>query len=244
MMIAGLDLSATTLGISSLSFCIAFLPAFLFSASRFPPLAATLAAWYLAAAALSRYPLFHEVGAWHYDRDVPGFLVLATAPVVPLAVFAVWYARSARMRDFVLADVPAWSYIAVQLYRLGGLSYLELRADGMFPDYFGLQVGLLDGFMGFTALPLALYVRSKGLAGCRNLVYVWSVIGMYDLAGAFSITIANFFGVLPMTPAPSAMGNFPVNLIIYFQVPLALIIHGLFLYHIDAIIARTRSKSE
>lgn len=227
-----------------LSFCVAFLPAFVFSARRYPPLSAALAAWYLAAAVLSRYPLFQEVGAWHYDRDVPAFLVLATVPTVPLVVFAVWYARSERLRRFLLEEVPAWAYIGVQVYRLAGVSYLKVRYDGVFPDYFGLQVGLLDGFIGATALPLALYVRAGGLDCCRALVMAWSVVGMYDLAGAFSITIANFCGLLPMTIAPSAMGTFPMTLIIYFQVPLAIIIHGLFLYNVDAIIAGSRKKSE
>lgn len=228
-----------------LSFCVAFLPAFLFSARRYPPLSAVLAVWYLAAAVLSRYPLFQEVGAWH-DDDLPAFLVLATVPTVPLVVFGLWYARSARLRSFLLEEVPAWAYIGVQVYRLAGLSYLKMRSDGVFPDYFGLQVGLLDGFIGVTALPLALHVRANGLSCCRLLVMTWSVVGMYDLAGAFSITIANFFGALPMTSgiAPSAMGTFPTTLIIYFQVPLAIIIHGLFLYNIDAIIAGSLEKSE
>lgn len=232
----------TEIGVRALSFFVSFLPPFLLSVTRYRPLAAVLAVWYCVAYFLSRIPLLHEVGTWHYDAgDKVGFLIFANIPVLPLILFYAWYKNSPPLKSFLMKAVPPWGYIIIQVYRLGGLSYLVMRNNGVFPDYFGLQVGLLDGFMGVTAIPLACYVYKVRLENCRNIVYIWNVIGMYDLVSAFTVTFGSFFGVVNMTMAPTGMASFPMTLVIYFQVPLAIMIHGLFLVDIDTLIAARKA---
>lgn len=231
----------TELIVRALSFFVSFLPPFALALIRFKPLAAVLAVWYAVAYYLSRQEFLHELGVWHND-DTVGFFVFANVPVAPLIAFYAWYKQSPAFRAFLFESVPPWGFALIQVYRLGGLAYLEMRSNGSFPDYFGAQVGLLDGFMGVTAVPLALYIYKVGLGNCRNLVYIWHVVGMYDLVSAFSATFASFFGLVTMSIAPTGMAKFPMTLVIFFQVPLAIMIHGLFLMDIDRIITVRGAK--
>jgi len=67
------------------------------------------------------------------------------------------------------------------------------------------------------------YLLLRGL-GHRTAI-AWNLIGLTDLMIAILLVAASIFGLLALSPAPSAIGQSPFVLISLFQLPLAVIAH-------------------
>jgi hypothetical protein len=83
--------------------------------------------------------------------------------------------------------------------------------------YFYLQTGVLDTFMGLSAIPMALYIGSKPLRQSRSVLLLWHAIGLYDMLFSFSLAIAEFFGLFQPEISTAYMAYAPVLLVCYFQ---------------------------
>jgi hypothetical protein len=193
-------------------------------------LSAALVIWFLIAVFVSLLDAFVLTpGEWNLPEDVPGFVGFASLPMVPIVTLYIVYQSRSAFQEYVLKTVPPSFYIGLQVYRLAGGAYLYMYFNGSFHNFVGLQTGVLDLFIGFSALPMAWLVHSQGLKNVGGLVRVWHAIGLYDIASVFGLCFANFIGFYQTEPNLSVFAFYPASLIVLFQVPLAMGIHVLFL---------------
>jgi hypothetical protein len=155
-------------------------------------------------------------------------------PLIPIFALAAFASAAASVRWFpalrqavASASVPA--LIGVQVYRVVGVLFILLLAQGQLPAHFAEPAGWGDIVAGLTALPVAI-VLARRLAGARALAIAWNVYGLLDLIVAVGMgtgVLAPYLlpGVSGRLPAAAAMGVFPLMLIPTFVVPLSAILH-------------------
>lgn len=177
-------------------------------------LGVALAAWLGLAAVLAPAPAtLAGQGNSYVNPLIPAFALAAFAAVL------VGYRRSPALRAAVAsASVPA--LIGVQVYRVVGLLFIVLLAQGQLPAYFAEPAGWGDIFVGLTAVPVAVAL-ARHLPGARALAVAWNVFGLLDLV----VAVGMGTGLLARAPAAAAMGVFPLILIPTFVVPLSVILH-------------------
>lgn len=159
--------------------------------------------------------------------DLLGFLRFGTLMTVPPIVFLLGMWRSDQLRRLIGAIPTPW-LVGLEVYRLGGVIFLALLAAGQVPVWWGWSTGIADLLVGAMALPLAWgLAREAGWAG--PVALGWNLLGLADFAHAIGYVTLAFFGVISASPAPALIGLHPLALIALFQVPLAIIIHGLLL---------------
>lgn len=153
---------------------VAFLPSFLYAFLRGPrKVAFFLGAWYLAVSRLARFPLVADAEIFEAPVDMSGFLLFAATPFVGILLFYFGlYRTDTDVRAFMHSWPVSWT-CAQQLYRLGGacFAYLYLNQEG-YDSYFNLQTGVLDIFMGITAVPMSIYIhihRSQKGFSCSGI---------------------------------------------------------------------------
>lgn len=179
-------------------------------------------AWCAAAWALSLRGFFQDAGRWN-AADVPGFLLFGTLMTLPLVAIALGWYRSRVFRGFLEAT-PLPTLIGSQAYRLAGIVFLWMYAEGLMPPQIGIVAGCADAFVGITALPLA-WAVSKHIGGVRRLAIGWNLFGIADFLISVSMVSLSFIGVLALQPAPVRIGLHPLALISLFQLPLSIAIH-------------------
>jgi len=147
-------------------------------------------------------------------------LPLGLAAVIPIVVFLVWIARSAKFRQFTLSLNPR-ALTFVQTWRLAGFVFLVLATYGILPRVFALPAGWGDMAIGATAWLAGWKLAS---AARRRSFILWQVLGIADLVTA--VTLGTLAGVLDPHGIPtSPMTVLPLSLIPTFAVPLMLILH-------------------
>ena len=172
------------------------------------------------------------IGAWfafsltasalHFYRTGPNepALRLGLAAVTPLLVFGVWFAVSAKFREFTLSLNPR-VLTMVQSWRIAGFALLVLATFGILPNLFAMPAGWGDMFIGATATLVALKLASPEH---RITFVLWQVLGMIDLVTA--VTLGTLAHVIDPQGIPtSAMTVLPLSAIPTFGVPLFLILH-------------------
>jgi len=179
-------------------------------------------AWCAAAWALSLRGFFQDSREWH-TADIPGFLLFGTLMPVPLMVFALGWHRSPTFRGFVEA-IPLPTLIGTQAYRLAGVVFLWMYAEGLMPPEIGVVTGCADVFVGITAIPLA-WAVAKHIGGVRWLAIGWNLLGIADFLISVSMVSLSFIGALALQPAPVRIGLHPLALISLFQLPLSIALH-------------------
>jgi hypothetical protein len=173
-----------------------------------------LAAWLGLAAVLAPAPAtLAGRGDFYVNPLIPVFALTAFAAVL------VGYRGSPALREALAsASVPA--LIGVQVYRVVGLLFIVLLAQGQLPAYFAEPAGWGDIFVGLTAVPVAIALARRR-PGARALAITWNVFGLLDLV----VAVGMGTGLLARAPAAAAMGVFPLILIPTFVVPLSVILH-------------------
>jgi hypothetical protein len=179
-------------------------------------------AWCAAAWVLSLHGFFKDSRGWH-TADIPGFLLFGTLMTLPLTVFAIGWYRSPTFRGFLQA-IPLPTLIGTQAYRLAGVVFLWMHAEGLMPPEIGIVTGCADAFIGITAIPLA-WAVAKHIGGVRWLAIGWNLFGIADFLISVSMVSLSFIGVLALQPAPVRIGLHPLALISLFQLPLSIVIH-------------------
>jgi hypothetical protein len=201
-------------------------------------MAVVLVIWYGAAVFVSMQDVFVESPFIWTDGDFPGFLAYVSMSVLPLLVFIHCYQTFPSLANHFLNDMEPFHLIASQWYRVAGgvflYCYFGLGGERVsIRNGFALQTGILDVFIGMTAIPLSQYVKAKGLAKTRSIVVVWNILGLYDFVSSFPLVFANFLGYYDPDHALSIVTFYPFSLIILYQVPIAIVIHTYMLVYID-----------
>lgn len=146
--------------------------------------------------------------------------------------------------------------IALNIYRLDGLSIIMPFYHGKVPSFIGFQTIVLDVCMGATAIPFVWMLHPKIGGGVdllsksprwKDALWLWNSLGLYDLCSAYLILVLNWAGVggaWITEPPLSRLGFHPFPFLILFQVPLAIAIHVLCLTNMDAIIEQQQSLGQ
>lgn len=175
--------------------------------------AGLIAAWFIFSLSASAFLWFKN------DANRIGIAV-GVAAVVPIVVFALWFAASEKFREFALSLNPQ-ILTSVQTWRIVGFTFLLLESRGGLPAIFALPAGYGDMFIGATATLVAWKLANPAR---RNSFILWQMLGMADLITAVSLgTTARLLG--PDGPSMVAMTVLPLSLIPTFLVPLFFILH-------------------
>lgn len=153
---------------------------------------------------------------------VPFFLI------GPIAVAFLISTLSPAVRQ-VIAAAPLPLIIGVQVYRVVGVVFVLLLAQGQLPAHFAVPAGWGDILVGLSALLVAVALV-RGRSGGRTLAIAWNVFGLLDLivalgmgSGYLATFLAPHLGAR-VGPAP-AMGIFPLILVPTFAVPVSVLLH-------------------
>ena len=146
--------------------------------------------------------------------------------VVPVALFLLAYAFSARVRAAVLAlDLKVLT--RVQLWRIIGFTFLPLYFYGVLPGLFAYPAGLGDVAVGLMAFVVLLRLdRDPDYATSAGYVR-FHVLGLLDFAVAMgSAGLASGFipALVPGGVTSAAMDVWPLNLFPSFIVPAFIIL--------------------
>ncbi len=175
--------------------------------------AGLIAAWFIVALSASALRLF--------TNDANRFgLAVAFAALTPIILFFLWFAASAKFREFVLSLNPR-ILTFIQAWRILGITFVILEARGVLPAIFALPAGYGDMAIGITAP----FVAWKLVSPSHRVSFIlWQFLGIADLVTA--VTLGTTAGLLsPHGPSMVAMTVLPLSLIPTFIVPLLLIFH-------------------
>ncbi|MBI4406662.1 hypothetical protein HY571_01995 [Candidatus Micrarchaeota archaeon] len=136
--------------------------------------------------------------------------------------------RNSSIFQKVVDKLPVFWLIGVQVFRLLGIYFLVLHAQGLMPAEFAFPSGYGDIIIGITALPVAyLYFAKKPYA--KNLAIAWNIIGMLDLAIAIItgfFTSPSSYQLLAHELPNALLFAFPLALVPTFAVPLSILLHA------------------
>jgi hypothetical protein len=145
---------------------------------------------------------------------------VAVAAVVPLIVFALWFAGSEGFRNFALSLDPKM-LTSSQVWRIVGFAFVLLQARNVLPAIFAWPAGYGDMFIGVTAGFAAWRLAEPAH---RGTFIFWQALGILDLVTAVSLgTTARLLD--PQGASMAAMTVLPLSLIPTFFVPLFLMLH-------------------
>ena len=122
--------------------------------------------------------------------------------------------------------------ILLNLWRLVGLVFLMLMADGQMPALWALPAGIGDVIVGAMAPWIA--ARVDGPQGRRSAI-IFNLFGMADLVVAVGLGIMTSPGpgqVFHTTPTSELATRFPFALVPAFLVPLAFVLHVISLWQL------------
>jgi hypothetical protein len=124
------------------------------------------------------------------------------------------------------------SLIRLHLWRLEGIVFLVLMAQGRVPPLWALPAGIGDILVAATAPWVARNVETP--RGRRRAI-VWNLLGMADLVVAVGLAITTNPGpahVFDTTPSSVMLTRFPLVLVPTFLVPLAFTLHVVSLWQL------------
>jgi hypothetical protein len=175
--------------------------------------AGLIAAWFIFSLSASALHVFNN------DPSRPP-IALGLAVLIPLAIFAVWFARSEAFREFALSLDPR-ALTRTQSLRIAGYTFLVLYTYRLLPGAFALPAGWGDIAIGATA---SLVAKRLAIPAHKSAFIFWQVLGIFDLVSAVTLG-ATAQLIDPQGIPTSAMTVLPLSLIPTFAVPLFLILH-------------------
>lgn len=178
--------------------------------------AVVLPLWFVVALALSSAEVFRG------DR-VP---TIEFGIFTPVVIGLVWLWRSETAIRLIDAIPQSW-LVGIQFYRVLGLIFLLLNAEGSLPSLFALPAGNGDVMVGLLA-PVVAVAYARGVVGRELLVRGWNILGLLDLAVAITTGFLTSPSPLQMFSfdAPNELITaYPLVLVPVFGVPLAVLLH-------------------
>lgn len=145
-----------------------------------------------------------------------------------LALFEVLRRLLSVMIKKIAVDISTMAWLtAIQTYRIFGVSFLTLHAQGLLPATFAFPAGYGDILVGVTAPFVALwYFFQKPYA--RQIAIVWNIVGIADLIVAIGTGWLSFprpVQILPTAVSTEVLALFPMAIIPLFAVPLSFVLH-------------------
>jgi hypothetical protein len=148
-----------------------------------------------------------------------------------LAVFAASLLLSPSLRGLLTNQRHL---ILLNLWRLVGVVFLVLMANGQMPALWALPAGIGDVIVGATAPWIA---RHLGMPEGQRRAIIFTLFGMADLVVAVGLGVMTSPGpahVFRTTPTSELATQFPLALVPTFLVPLAFILHVVSLWQLLA----------
>jgi len=161
-------------------------------------------------------------GAFVTAPSQPPLPVLA-AILTPLALFAVAYRWSARVRAFLLA-LDLRTLTAVQAWRVLGAVFLALYAFDLLPGLFAWPAGLGDVAVGVGAV-FVLRAMLHDTPNWQRRVLWLNIAGLLDFVGAVGTGVLGTLGFFVSEAPRASLGALPLSLVPTFAVPLWIIFH-------------------
>jgi hypothetical protein len=142
--------------------------------------------------------------------------------------------------------VPRQWVIAIQFYRVEGVTFLLLYAGHLLPGVFALPAGLGDVAVGLLAAAIGI-----GATGGRQLnsrtVLRWNLLGIADLIVALTtgfLTAPSAFQMFAFDHPNELISMFPLVLIPTFLVPFAILLHIISLIQLGRATAQVGGSCE
>jgi hypothetical protein len=127
-----------------------------------------------------------------------------------------------------LLSIPLGALVGINAFRIGGIFFLLLFADGRLPAPFAPSAGWGDIITGMAAIPVAAVAASRQNMPHR-LVAAWNAFGAADLLVAVTLAFLSAPGtpyrVFTEGPGTVVMTTVPWILPATFLVPLYLLTH-------------------
>jgi len=161
----------------------------------------------------------------------PGVIGPVPGPVLGFGVLvigglAVWFWWPA-FRDTLLG-LPLSALIAINAFRIGGVFFFILFAQGRLSAPFAQSAGWGDIITGFVAIPLAAMIAA-GTFPSRRLIAAWNAFGTLDLFAAILLGALSSpgtpFRLFTEGPSTAVMATLPWLIIPTILVPLWLLVH-------------------
>jgi hypothetical protein len=191
--------------------------------------AAVLGGWFAIAVTLASLGTYQAVA----DR-VPTIEFGIVIPIL-IGVLLIW--RSSAISRLIDA-IPRHWVIAIQFYRVAGVTFLILYASKLLPGLFALPAGVGDVAIGLLALRIGINA-SRHQQFYPRTVLLWNLFGIADLIVALTtgfLTSPSPFQRFAFDHPHQLIAMFPLVLIPTFLVPLS------FLLHIISLIQRARAS--
>jgi hypothetical protein len=131
---------------------------------------------------------------------------ILVAPTFLLVVAALTVLMRSRTIAAAIDAAPLWWLVAYQGYRLNGIIFLPLWADGFLPGFFALPAGIGDALTGGFAIAAAVALWRKS-PWAQPLAYAVNIFGLADLVnaitmGLLSIATSGAISALLIYPLP------------------------------------------
>jgi hypothetical protein len=200
-------------------------------------LALVLAGWFVFAVVLAILGVYSAAGS-----RIPTIQFGIVIPIL-LGGLMIWrWPAVSRLID----AVPRKWVIAVQFYRVEGVTFLALYAAHLLPGLFALPAGVGDVSVGLVAAGIGI-----GAIGGRplraNTVLRWNLLGIADLIVAVTtgfLTSPSAFQMFAFDRPNELISVFPLVLIPTFLVPLAILLHIISLMQLGRATARSGDHRE
>jgi hypothetical protein len=179
--------------------------------------AAVLAGWFVLAVALA------IAGVYSAASRMP---TIQFGIVIPILIGCLMIWRSPSVSRLIDAVPRKW-VIAVQFYRVEGVTFLVLYAAHQLPGLFALPAGLGDVAVGLLAAAIGIGATGGGKLN-PGTVLRWNLLGIADLIVALStgfLTAPSAFQMFAFERPNELISMFPLVLIPTFLVPLAILLH-------------------
>ena len=183
-------------------------------------IAISILIWFALAFALANAPDYPEIGG--LDPERLRTMAQSVFMFIPVGLYF-WLRTRGGQFQSTLESISTPVLAASQVYRLVGAVLILGYLNGQLPAHLAYTSGVIDVFIGLTAIPLAIALRGSkpGMVAIS-----WSMIGIADFVLAFAIVLAAMYSLVVIEPDPAAIGRWPFSMISLFQVPLAIIVHA------------------
>jgi hypothetical protein len=199
--------------------------------------AVVLIGWFAVAVILA------SLGVYRADADhVPTIQFGIVVPILAGGLMIWRWPALSRLID----AVPRQWVIAVQLYRVEGVTFLILYASSLLPGLFALPAGAGDVTVGLLALAIGISV-SRGRQLRSRTVLRWNLLGIADLVVALAtgfLTSPSPLQKFGFDRPNELISVFPLALIPTFLVPLAILLHVISLVQLRRATAQSDRSRE
>jgi hypothetical protein len=200
-------------------------------------LASLLAGWFALAVTLAILGVYSAAAS-----RIPTIQFGIVIPIL-LGGLMIWrWPAVSRMID----ALPGQWVIAIQFYRLEGVTFLALYAAHLLPGLFAIPAGVGDVAVGMAAAGIGF-----GAIGGRPLrastILWWNLLGIADLVVAITtgfLTSPSAFQMFAFDRPNELISVFPLVLIPTFLVPLAILLHIVSLIQLRRATAHAGSSRE